>query len=480
VSGRWAVLLVLSLSMACGGKLCGESVLAELTEHRGDVQRDEASAVAQWGAVSQGDRFHVGDGLRTGQSGTAELSLAADGTALVEGNTVLRFLDRDPRGRGRRLSLQEGVVRIESGNLELDVHTPRGLARVAEGSSVRIVTDEDDTRFDVLVGRVAIDAAAGTEELSAGQTFRVEQPAAAVASARDGVTLAESTTGPALGAADGSLAGATLAAEARGSSIDLALPEVDAMTLHAPTLPVTFRLERPACSERVATELDGRLVPQEDSGGKLVLRIGSAGVHRLRVRCAKRVVRETALHVQRDAANLELPKSAQRVDVEADGRRYTVRYQNVMPTVNVRWRDARPAKNYTLVLRRGSREQTFRSGKPTRVLSGAELVEGDYDFWFTDTSGQKSSVGALRIEFDNTARSLSLSEPIEGSAASGPQVAVSGVALLRSQVSANGVPLQLDSKGRFHAQVPLSEEKSVLVRANHPAAGVHYYLRRLR
>jgi hypothetical protein len=132
------------------------------------------------------------------------------------------------------------------------------------------------------------------------------------------------------------------------------------------------------------------------------------------------------------------------------------------------------------VLKRGTREQSYRSDKPVRDLSGVELVEGNYDFWFTDESSQKSLVGSLRIEFDNTARSLSLSEPVVGSGASGDHVVVSGVALLRSQVSANGVPLTLDPKGRFHAQIPLSAEKSVLVRASHPAAGVHYYLRRLR
>ena len=39
---------------------------------------------------------------------------------------------------------------------------------------------------------------------------------------------------------------------------------------------------------------------------------------------------------------------------------------------------------------------------------------------------------------------------------------------------------RLDEKGRFGAQVALSDPKRVVVRATHPAAGVHYYLRRLR
>lgn len=479
---HWAVLTVLSLLMACGGKLCGETFLAELVEHRGEVQRDQARAVAAWSAAAEGDRFFLGDGLRTGKSGTAQLSLGAEGVALVEPNTVLRFLDRDPRaGGGNRLSLETGVVRVDSGDLTLDVHTVRALARVPQGASLRVISAGGDTRFDVLVGRVAIDADGATRDVAAGQTLALPR---ALPSG-----VASDDIDPALAAAvrseDASVAPATARPTAaidprERDTPDLALPETDSMTLHAATLPVTFRLQRPACAGPVTSELDGRAVVVPDQGDELVLRITTAGAHRLRVRCAKRVVRDTSVRVQRDAANLELPKSAQRVDVEADGRRYTVRYTNVMPVVNIRWSDARPSSSYQLVVKRGAKEHSYRSAKAVRELAGAELVEGNYDFWFADASGQKSRVGALRIEFDNTARSLSLSEPVEGSVATGAQVLVSGVALLRSQVSANGVPLVLDAKGRFHAQVPLSAEKSVLVRANHPAAGVHYYLRRLR
>lgn len=458
---------LLTLLMACSGKFCGDSYLAELVTHDGDVQRDEARAVGTWGAVRDGDRFRMGDGLRTGHHGTAQLGLAADGVALVDANTVLRFLDRDPRGGSRRLALEEGTVRIDSGTLTLDVHTARGFARLDKGASVRIITEGQDTRFDVLVGKVAIDSDGGVKQLLAGQTLSIG--GALVQPADDS---GEANKAPAPNAAP---------EPAAQNSVVLGLPDLDSMTLHAPSLPVMFRLQPPPCDTMLSVELDGRNTPQsEPLTDGLSLRVTQAGAHRLRVRCGKRVVRESTLRVQRDAANLELPKSAQRVEVEADGRRYTVRYQNVMPVVNVHWSDAQPAASYLLTLRRGTRVQTFRVAKPVREIAGAELSEGNYDFWFTSDSGQKSEVGSLRIEFDNTARSLSLSEPVEGSVAQGDTVLVSGVALLRSQVSANGAPLPLDPKGRFHAHVPLTAEKSVLVRAVHPAAGVHYYLRRMR
>ncbi len=148
--------------------------------------------------------------------------------------------------------------------------------------------------------------------------------------------------------------------------------------------------------------------------------------------------------------------------------------------VTLRWSDARPASSYSLIVQRGSRKRSYKGARPLRELPPGELAEGSYEFWFTSDNGQQSPQGALHIEFDNTARSLSLSEPIEGASASGDHTLVSGVALLRSQVSANGAPLPLDAKGRFRAQVPLSAQKSVWIRAVHPSAGVHYYVRRLR
>ncbi|MDB4977369.1 MAG: hypothetical protein JWN48_5710 [Myxococcaceae bacterium] len=473
---RALALALLSILMACSGKFCGDSYLAELEAHQGEVQRDEARAVGTWGSVNKGDRFRVGDGLRTGHSGSAQLDLAADGVALVEANTVLRFLDRDPRG-GRHVSLEEGIVRIDAGEFDLDVHMPRALARIAKGASIRIVAAAADTRFDVLVGKVAIDTAGTTRELVAGQSISLNEVTAAAAAAEQEKATADARAEAARASANAEKQPGELSAQ---DAVALELPELDAMTLHAPSLPLTFRLEPPACTEAVTAEMDGRPAAKSTGGGSpLLLRVTTAGAHRVRVRCGKRVVRESTLRVFRDAANLELPKSAQRVELEADGRRYTVRYQNVMPVVNVHWSDARPAASYVLLLRRGKHDQSFRVTAPVREIAGNELTEGNYDFWFTSESGQQSRVSSLRIEFDNTARSLSLSEPVEGSAASGNTVLVSGVALLRSSVAANGVPLALDPKGRFHAQVPLSAEKSVLVRATHPAAGVHYYLRRL-
>jgi hypothetical protein len=482
---RAFALLLLGSLLACGrGCSCGDDALAELETFQGEVQRDEAAAVGSWSGVARGERFHLGDGLRTGRAGNAQLALAGDGVALVESNTVLRFLDRDPRGKSR-FELEEGIVRIDSGEYDIDVATPRGIARLTQGSSVRILSSDADTQFDVLVGQVAIDQAGQLSQLAAGQKLQLDGPSPGAAGSKAAQTAGDEATADDAGErAKSALPVRNGATTAAGAEVALSLPELDSMTLHAPTLPVTFRVRPPPCNadrnERPSADLDGKTATAEAGGTGLLLSLARPGAHRLNLRCDRRLARQTTLHVIRDAATLELPKSAQRVDVEADGRRYTVRYQNVIPVVSMHWRDAVASPEYTLVLKRGSKEQTYRTSKPTRELPGVELMEGNYDFWFSASSGQKSNLGGLRIEFDNTARALSLSEPDDGATVEGNEVTVSGVALLRTQVSANGVQLPLDAKGRFRAQVPLNTERSVLVRAIHPAAGVHYYLRRLR
>jgi hypothetical protein len=455
--------VALCLLVACAGKLCGDPYLAELSAHRGDVQRDEAKRVGSWSKVAEGEKFHVGDGLRTGAKGSAQLTLSSDGVALVEENTLLRFLDQDPRQGERRLSLEQGVLRIEAGRVELDVHTPRAFARVLENSTVRIIADGNEVRFDVLVGRVAISDDAGAQQLQAGEQRTLRTTLAEAP--KDVEEPREPSPEPAV--------------EPRASertAVDVTLGKLEALTLHAPNVPLALAIPAPDCDAELRLEGAGPVLRAE--AGVFRPRLGG-GSHALRVRCGRRVVQQATVQVQRDLATLELPKSAQRLDVDADGRRYTVRYQNLLPIVTVGWSSARPAGSYALVLKHGKREKSFRGSAPRQTLPANALGEGDYEFWFTSSGGQRSEVSSLRIEFDNTARSLSLVEPREGSAA-GERTWVSGVALLRSQVSANGVPLTLDAKGRFRAEVPVDTARSVVVRATHPAAGVHYYVRRLR
>jgi hypothetical protein len=198
------------------------------------------------------------------------------------------------------------------------------------------------------------------------------------------------------------------------------------------------------------------------------------------VRCGDTVTSDVLLRVQRDPATQELPRSAQRVDVEADGRKYTVHYQNVLPAVTFVWPGAPSASSYTLVLQRGKKSQRYPAPGPRLELRPGELTEGELRYWFEE-GATRSRESSLRIVFDNTARSAYLSEPRMGVPVEGPTVVVAGAALAKSEVTVAGQSLPLDAQGRFRGEVPVGAgDESIAVRVRHPLAGVHYYLRRIR
>jgi hypothetical protein len=248
---------------------------------------------------------------------------------------------------------------------------------------------------------------------------------------------------------------------------------------------VDVRIALPPCdSGQAALEVSGpgeRKVLTPSSGADSVLVRLPVGPHRLRLRCGKQVNQEGSLRVQRDPATMELPKTVPHVAVDADGRRYTVRYQNVLPTVSFVWPGAPAATRYALEITRGGRRQRFELDAPQHELRSGELEEGDHQFSFSTATGQHSAAGNLRIVFDNTARSAYLSAPAEGSGGEGGNVTIAGAALLRSEVSVLGTPIPLDAQGRFRTAAPSDPSQGALaVRVSHPVTGVHYYLRRLR
>ena len=106
------------------------------------------------------------------------------------------------------------------------------------------------------------------------------------------------------------------------------------------------------------------------------------------MRCGETLASDVLLRIQRDAATQELPKSAQRVDVEADGRKYTVHYQNVLPAVTFLWPSAPPAGPYTLVLQRGGKTQRYPTPAPKLELRPGELAEGELRYWFEYKGGE--------------------------------------------------------------------------------------------
>ncbi|MGB0678209.1 MAG: FecR domain-containing protein [Polyangiales bacterium] len=212
------------------------------------------------------------------------------------------------------------------------------------------------------------------------------------------------------------------------------------------------------------------------------------GSHRYQVRCIggqgveDKAVAKGRIRIMRDSGMTRIPKSAPSTLVDADGRRYTVLYQNLLPEIEVRWRRA-PAssKGYQLQIDAANGKRlSFKSAKPRYKFRTGELLEGTHRFRFRAlSSSRQSKETRLRIDFDNAAPKASVREPKNGSFAPGDTVHVAGVALEGWSVSLRGKRLPLDRQHRFSADTVVPKDvRALAVRLANPKRGVHYYLRR--
>lgn len=516
---RWLLLAALFASTACVSR-CGCSAdddLAELTGVAGaEVDRDRAASEGNWRGAALGDRFQVGDGLRTGGTSSADLALLPSGRAHVEPRTVLRFLASAPESPSRQVSVETGAVTIVAQNIDLEIHTPRAVARIPRGAKLKLSAVEGRERFDVLVGKVVVAHEGVTTTVEQTEPLKLEASAAPASPALARLDTSLPETAP-TALADASLApefapdvvpaqaGALARAEpaqseratpgveagpepskprATGPSMasrprELSLSRLESATIHVAKPPLSIYLPTLPCdAPRGRVLVDGAAVASDDEGAIAVL---NAGAHTIRTQCGNET-RQVRLVVKRDAAKMDLPKRAQNVRVEADGRRYTVRYQNLLPVVTFVWPGSHPAP-LRLVVKKGAKESSFSLERPEHALASGTLGEGEYKFSFRDAQGSSSAATTLRLSFDNTARSAYLSAPADDTVVSAEAegIEVAGAALSRSRVQIQGHAIELDDKGRFrgHAQ-RRPGENAVTVRVEHPESGVHYYVRRVR
>lgn len=482
----WALYVcALGLISACASQCGTDDTLAELSQLSGGaVDRDHAQHEGAWEAAKLGDSFRIGDGLRTGARSTALLALHPSGQARVAPHTLLRFLDTPPAQTSRNLSVETGTLEIVARQMDVEIHTPRAVTRIAPGSAVRLSASAGGERFDLVVGRVWV-AHAGVSE-----ALEPERPLVLGNSDTEPVTdaraVAQQTPAPDASAADHATRDAAaepnddgLNVAGTGGPFDVLLATLEDATLHAAAPPLSVRVPTPReCGAEATLSVDGSSARVGPDGALLKL---SAGNHSVRFSCAGRAAVAARLRVRRDSATQDLPKRAPSVRVEADGRHYAIQYQNTLPVVAFAWPTKRSDGAFRLVVQKGEAQRVYELDRPEHALASGALSEGEYTFWFRDGTGRTSPPTRLRLSFDNTARSAYLSAPAEDSVATPSGIDVTGAALRRSRVSVQGTPVPLDGKGRFHAETQLLPgQTGVFVRVDHPESGVHYYLRRLR
>ncbi len=415
--------------------------------------------------------------------GSGEWTDLASGTHALAPGTRLR------QSAGGSVELADGARRVTlRGDAELVVGEGERLATIVSGTP-EIASSSDGVAI-VTAGGVIVTrpeggrAAGGLERRDDGSlALRVESGAMEVA--REGAAAerveagATLTLTPAEGDADEALDHADLSLAAGGNVV--------VRDLHPPTA-IGFSFGDACPGDAVLERLAGRGSRVASSGrGRGSVSLGfPAGTHRYQVRCLVdgvprgRPVARGRVQVLRTSGQAPLPRSAPESTVDADGRSYTVLYQNRLPAITARWPGGHAGPG-TLVVRSRSGSRRIAVRGPQHRFAPGELPEGSHTLHFEAASGGRQSRDTtVQVRFDEAAASASLAEPADGSFAAGETVRVSGTALAGWEVRAGGRDVPVANDQRFAGQAVVPASGVLVVELRKPGQGVHYYLRRAR
>jgi hypothetical protein len=488
--------------------------VAHLREPRGLVDAERAGS---WRPAKAGAAFGAGEAIRTGRDSAARLEFVNGRKFRLGENALVRFvagiLPENPM-----VALELGDAELE-GDGALSLLTPRGPVRLDPGTRMRIYAGEVDARYEVLVGRAVLGEGKDEVVLQAGdglaitfgsatmERYQVQIGEALVEdedvapSASDPAELTAEPEGLAAapegkdGAASAIAAGdkdrgarepATAEESPQPSTADVTVPAGESAIIHGQHVPVFVRVRfGGACSDLGVVEAgprgSRRNVQRLSGRGSAVLTL-TAGVYRYRLLCNGAAAAGGTLIVRRDAGTARVPRSPPVNTIEADGRKYTILYQNHLPSLTFVWPDPPAGSGFVLHVQSGEKVKTFDADTARHRLASGALGEGEHQWWFTSSQGRSSPRTPLAIRFDNAAVTAQVQTPPDGIRLGDQnEVEVAGIAIQGSSVAVGGAPLPMDPQGRFRGRVPgpSSGERAISVRLEHPRSGVHYYIRRI-
>jgi hypothetical protein len=389
----------------------------------------------------------------------------------VQSDTTIR-LWRGQRS-GLRLQVQTGAAQVVAAQSALELQTDLGMAILQVGSELRVSPGRRGARYDVTLGRALLTTRDGQHQnIAEGETIGGEvapEPAVAVGGTTDGGVVVSPPPPQPL--------------EAAG---DLELAAGASAIIYDPVPPSRVQFAKPErCSE-------GAQISLREAGGPRTASLAeplalAPGSYNYQVACTNAAGEAAAaewrgqLNVVRNAGTAQLPRTAPNNAIDADGRTYTVLFQNLLPVLAVRWPNAPAATSYSLSIKpETGAEQRLTVQKPRYVFAAGALPEGRHQLQF-ETSSAHSRVTTIDLRFDNAAPMASLKAPAVSGFEPGSSVHVAGLALPGSQVSVLGQKLALDGQQRFAGDVPLpAGTSSFAVRIHHPRTGTRYYVRRMR
>ena len=377
--------------------------------------------------------------------GRGEAVIGSDGEALA---TVLGGAGTIDASRG------EVVIEVPGGSIVATFEGP------GQGSRADVTVSREGTEVRATEGRVRIRRGDEEEVIERGESFSL-----AATAPPSGAPEARPEPLPPYGP----------------SRADVDIEPGSSATVHASRPPVVVSMRAEACPDEAVLEAGRR---RSRGRGRVSLSL-PAGRHAYSMRCVENgvisddVLQSGVLTVRRDSGRAPVSRLAPTSVIDADGRPYTVIYQNLLPRIVVRWQSAPATGPFTLTFQRGGgRQGTLRSPRARFEIRG--LPEGEHEL-VVSGGGSTSPATRVRIRFDNAAPTASLTEPSDGSFAPGATVHVVGVAQQGWEVSVGGTPLELDGAYRFSGDVTARADRdSLAVRLRHRSRGVHYYLRRAR
>ena len=374
------------------------------------------------------------------QSGGASAALAGNGTYLVGG------------AGGTLVQVQQGSVALSGGRTRIAV--PGGVIVTSEGAAASVETLKQGSRVRVLKNHISVDTQKGSERVEAGQE--------AVVTGDGGVKL-----------------------EGRGLGYaDIIVNSGESLVVHDPKPPTAVRiLFQGACPEGGTVRVQGKGQSFASGSGSVALPF-APGRHAYALHCLASdgtegaSVSQGTLTIVHDAGTRPMPQKPPSTGVEADGRSYTVMYQNQLPAVSLRWSKAPQGASFVLSHRSAAGQKSYKVSSASYSVRSGALPEGTHTFYF-EGGGKVSRQTTVQIKFDNVAPTASLQTPVALNVRQGELVNISGVAQPGWSVEINGKSADLDGQQRFSqkAQMP-TDERALAVRLTHPQRGTHIYVRR--
>ena len=451
----------------------------------------------EWASTSAGELLSIGDILRTVGESTATIRLWSGGMLRVGFDSIVRFLPQGPDANGE-VELVTGQVVIEAVVGDLNF----GAILVEEGARVAVTVSAEVVELRVLRGYASIRAARGTQRLSLDQETTVPRRVWEA-----GHRLSQEQNGVG-GSVDRLNAGADReSAEETNVGDDVApdvVPDTPSLIYVGPSDLAVRAGDSPMVHEhrgRARAKIEfGHLCtnggfvttgppegdrygdPDGDSGTIALQR----GQNPYVVYCpagpdgAPNRVAAGTLRLSADSGFSPRPRRAQRNRVNADGRRYSVVYQNLRPTLTFRWPSAPTATSYTLIITDlTGRTRRVRRRRANITLRGTQLQAGMYS-WHFEGGGERSPTTWTRLTFEQPPRRFAFTSPGPGRVSPGA-VRVSGLAPSGTRVSVGGREFVTNGAGEFAGTARVAPSTGTLaIRVRHPSLGSHIYLRRIR